>query len=278
MKKILFCVFLILFFISSNLLPVTACWAAPVPFEIFSEDGSRVFVFIPDENGMGNADAKVYEINGNERKLIYAAEGLNSFAYESNFHFSKDMTHFIRFFPAPGLPVFEAFAYGIKTREVLRSDFIEDYLSEEDYFTSIGPAYIVNWQVAGASLYDDTIAISTDEGNTFIFELITARFTAEDLFQPGETTIDMSEIKLEPVDISNEILSYEVVSGSAMTEDELIDILSRNLISENNDLPSYQEKSVIEFQTALGIAVMVICIVVVIGIVVAFFIRRNIST
>ena len=177
MKKICLCLILMAALVLSATMPVSACWAQPVPFEILSEDGNRVFVFVPDEYGSTVAYAAVYEIANNERQLVYAVEDLASFAYESNFHFTTDMHHFIRTFPPPGMPVFEVFSYGERTRVVLRSDFIENYASEEDFFLSIGPAYIVNWQIEERAPNGDTITISTGEGNTFVFDIRTGEFT-----------------------------------------------------------------------------------------------------
>ncbi|MCL2837407.1 MAG: hypothetical protein FWE00_11860 [Defluviitaleaceae bacterium] len=178
MRKSFLFICLMLAFAFSNTLPVAACWMAPEPFEIISEDGSRIFVFTPDEYGSADAYAAVYEIIDNERQIVYKVEGLASFAYEGNFYFSSDMTHFVRTFPAPGTPVFEAFANGVRTRVVMRSDFIEDYTSEEG-LTSIGPSYTVNWRIEEHSPQNGTITISTDEGNAVIFDLATARFDSE---------------------------------------------------------------------------------------------------
>ena len=161
-------------------LPASACWMAPEPFEISSDDGSRIFVFIPDEHGSGNAYAGVYEIVNNERQVVYAVQDLSSFAYEGNFYFSADMTHFIRTFPAPGMPVFEAFTNGVRTRVVMRNDFIRDYASEEG-FTSIGPSYTIHWRIEEHSPENGTVTIRTDEGNAFIFDLAAARFDSEDI-------------------------------------------------------------------------------------------------
>jgi len=180
MRKIGLCFCLIALLILSAAVPVSACWAQPLPFEILSEDGSRVFVFDPDQYGMGIANAAVYEIINGERQLVYTVEDLASFAYESNFHFSTDMAHFIRTFPAPGIPVFEVFSYGERTRIVLRSDFIEDY-SEAGRFTSIGPEYNVGWQIEERSPNGVAITISTGEGNTFVFDITTAEFIGDDL-------------------------------------------------------------------------------------------------
>ncbi|MCL2565043.1 MAG: S-layer homology domain-containing protein [Defluviitaleaceae bacterium] len=176
MKKIGFCFCLMVVLVLSAVMPVLACWAQPIPFEILSEDRSRVFVFVPDEYGTTTAYAAVYEIANNERQLIYTVEDMTSFAYEGNFHFSLDMTHFIRTFPAPGMPVFEVFSYGVQTRVVQRRNFIENYAAEEDFFLSIGPAYIVNWQIENRLSNGDTITISTGEGNTFVFDIRAGEF------------------------------------------------------------------------------------------------------
>jgi len=182
MRKPFLFVCLMLAFTFFNTLPVKACWMAPEPFEIISEDAGRIFVFTPDEYGSADAYAAVYEIINNERQIVYTVEGLSSFAYEGNFHFSSDMTHFVRTFPAPGMPVFESFTNGVRTRVVMRSDFIEDY-STAEAFTSIGPSYTVNWRIEEHSPKNGTLTISTDEGNTVIFDLATARFDSENVLR-----------------------------------------------------------------------------------------------
>jgi hypothetical protein len=181
MKKIFLCFCLILILVLLNILQVTACWAAPEPFEIFSADGSKVFVFVPTEDGAGNAYAAVYEIENNERKLFYIVDELSSFAYEGNFYFSTDMMNFIRTFPAPGMPVFEAFSNDVRTRVVMRNDFIENYADGGDFppVTSIGPTYTINWRIEEHT-NNDTIKITTDEGNTLFFDLASAKFYTED--------------------------------------------------------------------------------------------------
>ena len=167
----------------SSAAPALACWMAPVPFEIFSNDGSRIFVFTPsEESSSANARAALYEICNNERliynerQMVYAVKDLSSFAYEDNFRFSTDMMHFARIFPPFGMDAFEVFSYGIRTRVVLRSDFIEDYASYTALL-SIGPAYTVNWRIEHTS-HDTTIFIQTDE-RTVSFDLATASFDWE---------------------------------------------------------------------------------------------------
>ena len=178
MKKSLLCFCLMLVFAIFHAMPVAACWAAPKPFEIFSEDGGKVFVFTPDADSAASAEAAVYEIADSERRLVYAVEDLSSFAYEANFFFSSDMNHFARMFNGYGLEIFEVFSNGIRTRTVLRSDIIDDYASEIG-FTSIGPMYAVNWRIEYFSPGEAMLTISTGEGNTFLFDLTNARFTTE---------------------------------------------------------------------------------------------------
>ena len=172
-KSLLFLVVLMIFV---NPTTALACWMAPAPFEIFSDDGSKVFVFIPSpsEDSKANAHAALYEIVNNEQQLVYAVEDLSSFAYESNFHFSTDMLHFARVFPSFGIDTFEVFSYGIRTRVVLRSDFIEDYAGT-GALTSIGPSYTVTWRIDEQETQNTIITIHTDEG-IFYFDLATARF------------------------------------------------------------------------------------------------------
>ena len=159
-------------------LPAMACWAQPEAFEVLSEDGSRVFVFVPDEDGISDATATVYEVVDGERQVLYTVEGLSSFAYKSNFHFSADLTHFARTFNPTGMPAFEVFSNGVRTRTVVRSDFIDDYDGEEA-LTSIGPMYTIRWEIEAGAPQGDVLTIGTDEGNTLHFDLATARFSTE---------------------------------------------------------------------------------------------------
>ena len=187
MKKV-FTICLILVLIFSNAPSASACWAQPVPFEIFSEDGSRVFVFNPVENSFDNAYAGVYEIVNNERRLIYTVEDLSSFAYESDFRFSADMMHFARIFPPSGMATFEVFSNGVRTRVVMRNDFIRNYAGIE-VETSIGPFYTVTWRIENYPPEYNVITISTSEGKNLLFDLETAEFISENVF-PG--SVDFS--------------------------------------------------------------------------------------
>jgi len=151
---------------------------APVAFEIISGDGNMVFVFTPAEDGLGDAHAAVYAITNNERRPVYAAKDLSSFAYEGDFYFSDDMMHFARVFPGYGMPAFEVFSYGVRTRVVIRSDFIKDYTGIEAE-SSIGPFYTVTWGIEEYSPQGTIITIHTDEDSSVIFDLATAKFIWE---------------------------------------------------------------------------------------------------
>ena len=179
MKKSFLCLCLLMALAILNPLPVAACWMAPEPFEIFSDDASKVFVFTPHEYGSDLAQAAVYEIIDNRRQLVYTVEDLSSFAYESNFHFSADMMHFARIFPPSGMDAFEVFSYGVRTRVVMRSDFIEDSASIQAA-TSVGPFYTVAWSIEKYATQNATITINTDEDSAILFDLATATFTWED--------------------------------------------------------------------------------------------------
>ena len=176
---------------------VLACWAEPESFEIFSDDNSKVFVFIPPsfEDGVADAYAALYEIIDNERHPVYTVEGLSSFAYEGNFRFSTDMMHFARIFPQFGMDAFEVFSYGVRTRVVLRSDFIDDYESA-GALTSVGPSYTVNWRIKEHATQDAVITIHTDEGIVH-FNLATAKFDWETALQKHyeATAVPISEVQ-----------------------------------------------------------------------------------
>ena len=201
MKKSFVLIFAIMIIFNfSNPVSVLACWAAPEPFEIFSEDETRVFMFMPDDDSISAAHAAVYETTDYGRRLIYEVKDLSSFAYEGSFYFSADMMHFARVFPGYDIPVFEVFSYGARTRIVNRSDFITDYASAEN-FTSIGPSYNVTWQVEDHSPENGTITISTTEGNIVILELATALFCSEDALPIAVTPVQydaLPEISTAP--------------------------------------------------------------------------------
>jgi len=228
---------LLLIITLSKVLPVTACWAAPEPFEIFSADKTRVFVFKPDDNHMDNAEAAVYDVVGNERVLVYKVEDLSSFAFESNFHFSADMEHFVRTFNPSGLPVFEVFSNGIRTRTVYRYNFIS-YFDSIESETSIGPMYIVNWRFE--NVQDAIITIATDEGNVFSFDMVTAEFLAD----MGEYLEYHSQTSGTPlISSQNLTISNDIVIDQSIVE-PYIDVIFTNeadlaalLVPEPIDLP-----------------------------------------
>ena len=204
MKKTFLCICLLLALTISNTLPATACWNAPQPFELFSDDASKVFVFTPAEDSMATANAAVYEIIGNERRLVYTVEDLSSFAYEIDFHFSTDMMHFARTFPRSGMDAFEVFSYGVRTRVVIRSDFIEDYASIR-VETSVGPCYTVAWRIEEHLTQNATITISTDENSAVLFDLSSARFYFEDVLpvhyeaQPEVSPAPIPQVQSSPI-------------------------------------------------------------------------------
>jgi len=226
MKKLILCVCLALMIALSYALPVSACWMAPEPFEILSDDGNRVFVFIPLENSFDDAYAAVYEIIEGERRLLYTVEDLSSFAYEGNFHFSADMMHFARVFPPYGMNTFEVFSHGIRTRVVTRDNFIEDYASVEAE-TSIGPFYTVTWKIEEYAPRDNAITISTSEGNTLVFDLAEARFD----FEPSPPTYDEALPIEYPDDVIIQPAQLEVFSA-AMTG------ITPIQYSGNSDIPA----------------------------------------
>ena len=212
MKKAALIVCLMIAFTFSTPLPASACWIAPEPFEIISDDETKVFVFIPDEYGSALAGAAVYEIINNERQLVYSAQDLASFAYESNFHFSADMMHFARTFPPSGMPAFEVFSYGTRTRVVMRSDFIEDYASYE-VLTSIGPMYTVIWRIEAHPSQNTVITISTDEDSAILFDLATARFTWENALPISYEA--QPEVSYNPITTTTQNSPVSIIEANA---------------------------------------------------------------
>ena len=187
MRKLSLCICLVLVFNLFYTVPVAACWPAPTPFEIISEDGSRVFIYIPDSDSTDNiANASVYEIVNGERKLVYTVEGLTSSAHEWNFYFSADMTHIVRtFFPSLHenvMSAFEVFSHGVLTRVVMRYEFIQDYgFSIYLRPTSVCSPFAIDWYIDENESQGAIITLSTGEGNTFLFDLAIAEFITEDV-------------------------------------------------------------------------------------------------
>ena len=196
MKKSIICLLLVMVFALSGITSAMACWSSPESFEILSEDGKRVFVFNPAEYANGDAYAALYEINNNQRQVIYTVENLSSFSYENSFRFTADMMHFVRIFPPYGMPVFEVFSNGIKTHIVHRNDFIKDYAGIESE-SSIGPFYTVTWEIDEHTPYNDMLIVRTTEGNTLLYNLITNEFTPADAIenQPPENMLAIESIR-----------------------------------------------------------------------------------
>jgi len=216
MKKFIGIIVLTIVFAFVPVLQAEACWAAPEPLEIFSDDGSMVFVFDPIDDYSGLSNAAVYEIADNERRLVYSVENLSSFSFKNSFYFSNDMMHFVRVFPNYGMFAFEVFSYGTMTRVVMRKDFIDDYATVKSE-SSIGPFYKVTWNIENDLIRDTFITINTDE-KTVLFDLATATFYYEndlpvdfgnDLFidndEPLEVSIASISNTLPPYYISNEL-------------------------------------------------------------------------
>ena len=90
------------------------------------------------------------------------------------------MMHFARVFPPYGMPAFEVYSYGIRTRVVMRNDFIEDYGNIES-LTSIGPFYTVRWRIEENLTQNTIITINTNEDSAVLFDLAAARFHFENI-------------------------------------------------------------------------------------------------
>jgi len=76
------------------------------------------------------------------------------------------------------MSAFEVFSNGVKTREVMRSDFIRNYSGIEAE-TSIGPFYMVTWSIDDSSSTNDSLVINTDEGKSLLFDLAKAEFISD---------------------------------------------------------------------------------------------------
>ena len=192
MKKVAIYFCLILILILQNALSVAASgFRVPMPFEVFSEDESRVFVFAPsvDVAARWIHYAAVYEIVDNERQLIYVVEGIGS-AFEDRLFFSDDMMHFVSVFDRVirgSEPGFEVFSNGVRTRLVTRSDFIRFYNLRIDPDTA-RTFFLFTWRIEEHSPADATITIRTGEQRTLVFDFSTAEFISN-RFQLSRTVV-----------------------------------------------------------------------------------------
>lgn len=134
---------------------------APVPFEIQSNDGSRVFCFNPYPD-KGSERAVVYD-NSDPPIVIYTVKGLIPWAYKFNFYFSEDFQNFVFFYPVGFNIAFEFYVNG----ELQKIYYIEDFIKD----TSLIPksSSKAMWLATGEQKI-------TQNGNILTFRTTVCRF------------------------------------------------------------------------------------------------------
>ena len=133
-------------------------WIAPVPFEVWSADGSYVFRFDPYEtSALYTADDVV----------VYTVEGLRSHAYENDFFFSNDMRRFIFIPQADHEIALEKFNYGERVSTAYIADLVDD-MSAVTHSVSI--AFWRNWEPEWDAA-TETLTVTTIDGLTYHFGL-----------------------------------------------------------------------------------------------------------
>jgi len=170
-KKIYLFAFILIFLF--GIISVKAdTWPAPVPFEIRSYDGSRVFCFNPEAEE-SDERAVLYD-NSEPPNVIYTVKGLRSWAYKSNFYFSNDFQNFV-FFPPTGFDIaFEFYANG----ELQKTYYIKDLVKNIDKVPkSITTA---GWRDFEESVIQNQniLTFKTFDGITYSFDIATGAIEA----------------------------------------------------------------------------------------------------
>ena len=143
-------------------------WAPPAPFEIVSSDGTMVFRFSPDDPFGGAAGvAGVYTV-GEPEELVYAVQGLRSWAFPENFFFSEDFRSFV-FVPSPTEDIaLEFYTDGVVVKTYRVKDLVKDrskltHSTSSVWWMSAAPA------VAG----EDVLSVTTVDARTYSFDITT---------------------------------------------------------------------------------------------------------
>ena len=142
----------------------------PEPFEIWSDDGTMVFIWNPgaeDNWSQGTAQAGVYR----DGELVYSVENLPIMGEsENNFLFSSDFRHFV-FRPTVG----QVMALGFfEDGVLLRAYRIDELVRDMNVVTySVTIAMWENWQGRDFDVANNTLTIVTRDDITYVFDITT---------------------------------------------------------------------------------------------------------
>ena len=124
MKKNVFSVIILSLLIFLSAFQVAAVtFPLPMPFEIWSPDGTYVFRWNPDPNDGLYAYAGLYR----DGELVYFLEDLPALGVSaSNFFFSQDFMHFVFFPPVASTVALEFYSYG----QLMKTHYITDLVRD----------------------------------------------------------------------------------------------------------------------------------------------------
>ena len=147
-----------------------ACWSPPQPFEIYSEDGSRVFWFIfYDEQGL--LESGVYDTATGE--LIYAIDDLHGATSQNEMFFSSDM-RYLAYIRPNSIPAVQFFADGQLIHSYYANDLVRSTRQIMDL--SIGPQWR-RWD-SPVTFADNRLTLTTIDGITYTFDITIGRIIA----------------------------------------------------------------------------------------------------
>ena len=154
-------------------LPVAACWMAPEPFTVYSEDGQRVFRFAPNEPSdlyePSTATISLHDADGEE---LWRVDNFHSLAFESSFLLSDDLASFAFFFPNTAHYALEFYANGVRMATYTVDDLVGS--REEGMLLSIGYPW-ENWEGRSFDSAANELTVVTRDGVSHVFDLATGQ-------------------------------------------------------------------------------------------------------
>ena len=147
---------------------------SPEDFEIWSEDGTRVFRWNPPAEGLGPAYARVYE----DGEKIYSIENLPVMGESaSNFIFSKDLRYLVFRPTASQVAALGFFEDGILIRSYRIDQLVRD-MTMVTYSVTMA-----SWERWGSRYFDaanNKLTVETVDGITYIFDITTGDIVYSD--------------------------------------------------------------------------------------------------